>query len=152
MNYFAETGLTSTRAQQLCALAQSRSTLDRERMEKMKFCDTDMFLFIANVSHNVEKGYDGPMEELTAIAERIARANAFEAYVKEAIKAKEKLFEEVNSYSIRDWARKYRPELEKEAWREYFEIYNGSVCFKEVTVEDWLQRLPERFKDLANEA
>lgn len=102
-NYFAENGITMTKAQQLCTLAQQQVANDKEFLQSLRFYDTNVYLYIAGQDRTVEKGYNGDLRKIYDIAHRIANANALEAYLKEAMKAKNEALENARSYSFADW-------------------------------------------------
>lgn len=111
-NYFAEDGekgMTSTSANKMANLAKERNREDMLMLENLRFY-SDVMTLLVNPSEKVvlTEGRPGDSEEFAKIREallRVARFNAFVAWVREAISAKEQLFNRTKSMSIQDWCK-----------------------------------------------
>lgn len=109
-NYFAsegEKGMTSTSANKLANLAKERNREDMLMVESVRFY-SDVMTLLVNPSEKVvlTEGRSGTAEEFEKIREallRVARFNAFVAWVREAITAKDQLINKTSAMSLKDW-------------------------------------------------
>lgn len=111
-NYFAnegEKGMTSTSANKLANLAKERNREDQLYVENIRFYNDIMSLLVnPNEKVTLSEGVRGTPEEFSKINDalrRISRFNAFIAWVREAIEAKEKLIMDVNDITVKKWCK-----------------------------------------------
>lgn len=113
MNYFAEEGekgMTLTSANKLANLATERNREDMLFVESVRFYD-DVMTLLVNPGEPVtlSKGLSGDEDTFVKIREallRIARFNAFIAWVREAIWAKKTMISMVGLPTLEEWCKK----------------------------------------------
>lgn len=112
-NYFAsdgEKGMTSTSANKLANLAKERNREDMILVENVRFFSNVMTLMV-NPSEKItmSEGLEGSPEEFNKIKGallRTARFNAFIAWIREAISAKDLMINQTKSLSLNSWCKK----------------------------------------------
>lgn len=109
-NYFAadgEKGMTSTAANKMANLAKERNREDMLMLENIKFYNNMMTLLVKPTEKVLlSQGLNGGKEEFANIREalmRVARFNAFIAWVREAIAARETMLFETRHTSLEQW-------------------------------------------------
>ncbi len=121
--FFSDKGLTSTSASHLADLAQETILGNEAKLKNMSFITTkvDIVGSLSESGKTVSIGYDEErLSEIKGLLEEIAEMNAFCAWMREAIKAKEKEIKQVNNCSFDDWCRLFgypaveQPESPKE--------------------------------------
>lgn len=132
-------GITSTSAGYLANLAQELIVKDRELLDSAVFYSSTIDIIGSNSNpkpQTVGKN-DDYVREIPNILNRIARMNAFCAWMREAIKAKDALLKKVESTAVYNW--KALPE---------------SPVMKTYTMDDMIDALDikERFEYLQLEA
>lgn len=112
LNFFApegEKGMTSTSANKLANLAKECSREDMLLIENVRFFN-DVMTLLVNPAEKVvlSEGMRGDKEEFDNLRNalfRTARFNAFIAWVREAITAKEELIREVGDTNLEKWCK-----------------------------------------------
>ncbi len=102
--FFGESGLTSTSANHVANLAKEYAQKQESWLNSVCFYSTKVGLIETGNMNRVGIGYDG--EELAAIPaklEEVTKAKSLIAWLREAIKAREAMFEAVNKKDIEDW-------------------------------------------------
>lgn len=91
--FFSEKGVTSTSASHLADLAQETILGNEAKLKNMSFITTkvDIVGSLSESGKTVSLGYDEKsLSEVKGLLEEIAEMNAFCAWMREAIKAKER--------------------------------------------------------------
>lgn len=104
--FFSEHGLTSTSASHLADLAQEVIAGNEAKLKNMTFVTSkvDIVGQASESGKNVCVGYDENMlNQVRPILEEIASMNAFCAWMREAVKAKDKELEQVVNLTFEDW-------------------------------------------------
>lgn len=103
--FLGEHGITSTQGNYLCNLAQELIVKDRELLEGAVFYNGYVDVVGATApSKQVMVGKtEDYVKNIPTILNRIAKMNAFCAWVREAIKAKDILTREIDSMSSHEW-------------------------------------------------
>ena len=115
--FFSEKGLTSTSASHLAYLAQETVLSNEAKLKNMSFITTkvDIVGSLSESGKTVSLGYDEKgLSEVKGLLEEIAEMNAFCAWMREAIKAKEREIQQVNRCSFDEWCQSFGyPVIEK---------------------------------------
>lgn len=101
--FFAEDGLTSTSANYYANLAKENYTLLEQELNSVQFYNEDISLLSSTSTKTLSKGVTttaGTEEKL----EYIARYKSFIAWIREALKAKERLVQEAQKLTVHDIA------------------------------------------------
>ena len=142
-NYFAsagEKGMTSTSANKLANLAKERNREDMLLVENVRFFSNVMTLMV-NPSEKItmSEGLEGSPEEFKKIKcalLRTARFNAFIAWIREAISAKDLMINETKSLSLNSWCKKQGIEYPKTPENNIEEDLVKGRASAKVTIED----------------
>lgn len=100
--YFSNEGMTSTTANFYANIAKELQEAATERLNNIKFFDTSVAVIGSSEQQLMSIGN----KDLTFInlsLEEVASMNAFCAWVREAIKAKDQLANAVNDMDVREW-------------------------------------------------
>lgn len=115
--FFSEKGLTSTSASHLADLAQKTVLGNEAKLKNMSFITTkvDIVGSLSESGKTVSLGYDEKgLSEVKGLLEEIAEMNAFCAWMREAIKAKEREIQQINRCSFDEWCQLFGyPVIEK---------------------------------------
>lgn len=115
--FFSEKGLTSTSASHLADLAQETILGNETKLKNMSFITTkvDIVGSLCESGKTVSLGYDEKsLSEVKGLLEEIAEMNAFCAWMREAIKAKEREIQQINRCSFDEWCQSFGyPVIEK---------------------------------------
>lgn len=112
MNYFAkegEKGLTSTKANEYANLAKEAVKEANQFLSDMNLSTTTVSCISVEGEKVIKRGIT--QSQFNTIKDKlntIAQYNAFIAWCREAIEAKEDLIEEVDSYHVSDYCKKFR--------------------------------------------
>lgn len=104
--FFSDKGLTSTSASHLADLAQETISSNEAKLRNMSFVTTrvDIVGSSSESGKVVNIGYDEErLSEVKTLLEEMAEMNAFCAWMREAIKAKEKEMKKVNNCDFNEW-------------------------------------------------
>ena len=121
--FFTDKGLTSTSASHLAGLAQETILGNEAKLKNMSFITTKMDIVgsLSESGKTVCIGYsEQRLSEVKGLLEEMAEMNAFCAWMREAIKAKEKEIKLINNCSFDDWCQLFgypvveQPESPKE--------------------------------------
>ena len=115
--FFSEKGLTSTSASHLADLAQETIFDNETKLNNMSFITTkvDIVGSLCESGKTVSLGYDEKgLSEVKGLLEEIAEMNAFCAWMREAIKAKEREIQQINRCFFDEWCQSFGyPIIEK---------------------------------------
>lgn len=104
--FFGEHGLTSTSANHLANIAQEKIVSNEAKLKNLNFVTTtvDIVGSPENSGKIINKGYDETrLSEVRGLLSEIADINAFCAWIREAIKAKETELNDATTKSYEDW-------------------------------------------------
>ena len=102
--FFGESGLTSTSANHVANLAKEYAQKQESWLNNVCFYSTKVGLIGTGNTNVIGVGYDD--EELAAIPaklEEVTKAKSLIAWLREAIKARDAMFEAANTKDIEDW-------------------------------------------------
>lgn len=100
-NVFFENGfMTSTEAQNICNIAKEAVTNEHERLSAVSFYDTEIASIISPEAFIKTKISPNDISWISESLDKIGRYNALNAWLKEAIKAKEEAMDEVDIMDI----------------------------------------------------
>ena len=104
--FFSEHGLTSTSASHLADLAQEVIAGNETKLKNMTFVTTkvDIVGSASESGKTICVGYDGNMlDQVRPLLEEMALMNAFCAWMREAVKAKDKELKQVANFTFEEW-------------------------------------------------
>lgn len=132
-DFFSEKGLTSTSASHLADLAQETILGNEAKLKNMSFITTKVDI-VGSLSENgktVSLGYDDKsLSEVKGLLEEIAEMNAFCAWMREAIKAKERKIQQVNRCSFDEWCQSFG-----------YPVFEKTELPKEIRAEDLIAEM-----------
>lgn len=100
-NVFFENGfLTSTEAQNICNIAKEAVTNEHERLSAVSFYDSEIASIISPEAFIKTKISPNDISWISESLDKIGRYNALNAWLKEAIKAKEEAMAEVDTMDV----------------------------------------------------
>lgn len=100
-NVFFENGfMTSTEAQNICNIAKEAVTNEHERLSAISFYDTEIASIISPEAFIKTKISPNDINWISESLDKIGRYNALNAWLKEAIKAKEEAMDEVDIMDV----------------------------------------------------
>ena len=100
-NVFFENGfMTSTEAQNICNIAKEAVTNEHERLSAVSFYDTEIASIISPEAFIKTKISPNDISWISESLDKIGRYNALNAWLKEAIKAKEEAMAEVDTIDV----------------------------------------------------
>lgn len=100
-NVFFENGfMTSTEAQNICNIAKEAVTNEHERLSAVSFYDTEIASIISPEAFIKTKISPNDISWISESLDKIGRYNALNAWLKEAIKAKEEAMDEVDIIDV----------------------------------------------------
>lgn len=100
-NVFFENGfMTSTEAQNICNIAKEAVTNEHERLSAVSFYDTEIASIISSEAFIKTKISPNNISWISESLDKIGRYNALNAWLKEAIKAKEEAMAEVDTMDV----------------------------------------------------
>ena len=127
--FFGEHGLTSTSATHLANIAQETIVSHEEKLKNLNFVTTKVDI-VGSSTHSektVNIGYDETfLEQIKSVLEEIAEMNAFCAWIREAVKAKDKELNTIDDTDIDTWCEQNGFELAKEPDRPV-KVYESDV-------------------------
>ena len=114
--FFGEHGLTSTSANHLANIAQEKIVSNEAKLRNLNFVTTtvDIVRSPADSGKVINKGYDeAQLGEIRGLLAEIADMNAFCAWIREAIRAKNSELEDVTDMSYEEWLKANNLENER---------------------------------------
>lgn len=102
--FFGQSGLTSTSANHIANLAKERVASIQKKLESISFVNE--YISIVGVSDKTQVSQGFSLDELNGVEndiEQIALAHSLIAWLREAIKAREKLVSEVERLTLGEW-------------------------------------------------
>ena len=99
LNFFGENGITSTSANHIANLAKEQVRAVHEKLASTQFYTETVGLLTSSKEAVVRKGWPADaVESLPTLVNEIAQANSLIAYLREAIKEKDKRMKEATKY------------------------------------------------------
>lgn len=99
LNFFGENGITSTSANHIANLAKEQVRAVHEKLASTRFYTETVGLLTSSKEATVRKGWPADaVESLPTLVNEIAQANSLIAYLREAIKEKDKRMKQAQEY------------------------------------------------------
>lgn len=108
--YFNEKGITSTQGSFLCNIAKELQQAAINRLNSVKFFETTISIIGSNEKQLMSKG-NKSLDFIEEDLQLVASLNAFCAWVREAIKEKEKQQDNIKKLTFDEWAEQLSIEL-----------------------------------------
>lgn len=146
-NVFFENGfMTSTEAQNICNIAKEAVTNEHERLSAVSFYDTEIASIISPEAFIKTKISPNNISWISESLDKIGRYNALNAWLKEAIKAKEEAMDEVDIMDVTtlDFYEDYIKPVEPTIGYDFFD--------EEKVMSEWSADKLNRYYTLNSEA
>ena len=146
-NVFFDNGfLTSTEAQNLCNVAKEAVTTEHERLQSVSFYNTEIASIVAPEAFIQAKISSSDISWIATSLDKIGRYNALNAWLKEAIKAKDAAIAAIDRIDITTldcWVDYKKPE----------EPYSPSLCYTDADIiSTWDAKKRSRYYALNSRA
>lgn len=106
LTFFAEKGLTSTSANHIANLAKEYVQAQEQELENVEFFNSYLTIIGSDKEQRVQRGWDS--DQIKGIAQRlrhISLANSLIAWLREAIKTRQKMLLEVQRMELADYCK-----------------------------------------------
>ena len=146
-NVFFENGfMTSTEAQNICNIAKEAVTNEHERLSAVSFYDTEIASIISPEAFIKTKISPNDISWISESLDKIGRYNALNAWLKEAIKAKEEAMAEVDTMDV----------TTLDFYEDYIKPEEPTMCYysfdEEQIMSEWSADKLNRYYTLNSEA
>ena len=146
-NVFFENGfMTSTEAQNICNIAKEAVTNEHERLSAVSFYDTEIASIISPEAFIKTKISSNDISWISESLDKIGRYNALNAWLKEAIKAKEEAMDEVDIMDV----------TTLDFYEDYIKPEEPTMCYdsfdEEQVMSEWSADKLNRYYTLNSEA
>lgn len=145
-NVFFENGfMTSTEAQNICNIAKEAVTNEHERLSAVSFYDTEIASIISPEAFIKTKISPNDISWISESLDKIGRYNALNAWLKEAIKAKEEAMDEVDTMDV----------TTLDFYEDYIKPEEPTICYdfdEEQIMSEWSANKLNRYYTLNSEA
>lgn len=146
-NVFFENGfMTSTEAQNICNIAKEAVTNEHERLSAVSFYDTEIASIISPEAFIKTKISPNDISWISESLDKIGRYNALNAWLKEAIKAKEEAMAEVDTMDV----------TTLDFYEDYIKPEEPTICYdsfdEEKVMSEWGADKLNRYYTLNSEA
>ena len=146
-NVFFENGfMTSTEAQNICNIAKEAVTNEHERLSAVSFYDTEIASIISPEAFIKTKISPNDISWISESLDKIGRYNALNAWLKEAIKAKEEAMDEVDTIDV----------TTLDFYEDYIKPEEPTMCYdsfdEEQIMSEWSADKLNRYYTLNSEA
>ena len=146
-NVFFENGfMTSTEAQNICNIAKEAVTNEHERLSAVSFYDTEIASIISPEAFIKTKISPNDISQISESLDKIGRYNALNAWLKEAIKAKEEAMDEVDIMDV----------TTLDFYEDYIKPEEPTMCYdsfdEEQVMSEWSADKLNRYYTLNSEA
>ena len=146
-NVFFENGfMTSTEAQNICNIAKEAVTNEHERLSAVSFYDTEIASIISPEAFIKTKISPNDISWISESLDKIGRYNALNAWLKEAIKAKEEAMDEVDIMDV----------TTLDFYEDYIKPEEPTMCYdsfdEEQVMSEWSADKLNRYYTLNSEA
>lgn len=108
--YFGEKGITSTEGNYLANVAKEKIQSLVDKLDNIKLYETKVSVIGSSQQQLLNKGIDN-LEWIEDTLNHIAKMNSFCAWIREAIKEKQKQLDDIETYTVTKWARIYEIQL-----------------------------------------
>lgn len=117
--YFGENGMTSTHANYIANIAKEVIQSTKAELEHLRFYSTSMTLLGGTNKTPIQlASTKKSLDDISGKLDKIVAAHSLIAWLREAIKAKQRLVKEVQSMDIAEWAKLNDVELPQRPVRE----------------------------------
>lgn len=123
-SFFAENGITSTSANHLCNLAREYASNAKIDITGINFVKTSVSSLTANIKPIVLNAAVDNVTTISDIFDKISKANAFVAYMQEAIKAKNDMFAKITSMSVAAYCQEFGNTFPETPVREKYKTFD----------------------------
>lgn len=146
-NVFFKNGfLTSTEAQNICNIAKEAVTNEHERLSAVSFYNTEIASIISPEAFIKTKISPNDISWISESLNKIGRYNALNAWLKEAIKAKEEAMDEVDTMDV----------TTLDFYEDYIKPEEPTICYdyfdEEKVMSEWSADKLNRYYTLNSEA
>ena len=146
-NVFFENGfMTSTEAQNICNIAKEAVTNEHERLSAVSFYNTEIASIISPEAFIKTKISPNDISWISESLDKIGRYNALNAWLKEAIKAKEEAMDEVDIMDV----------TTLDFYEDYIKPKEPTICYdsfdEEQVMSEWSADKLNRYYTLNSEA
>ena len=146
-NVFFENGfMTSTEAQNICNIAKEAVTNEHERLSAVSFYDTEIASIISPEAFIKTKISPNDISWISESLDKIGKYNALNAWLKEAIKAKEEAIDEVDIMDV----------TTLDFYEDYIKPEEPTMCYdsfdEEQVMSEWSADKLNRYYTLNSEA
>ena len=146
-NVFFENGfMTSTEAQNICNIAKEAVTNEHERLSTVSFYNTEIASIISPEAFIKTKISPNDISWISESLDKIGRYNALNAWLKEAIKAKEEAMDEVDIMDV----------TTLDFYEDYIKPEEPTMCYdsfdEEKVMSEWSADKLNRYYTLNSEA
>lgn len=146
-NVFFENGfMTSTEAQNICNIAKEAVTNEHERLSAVSFYNTEIASIISPEAFIKTKISPNDISWISESLDKIGRYNALNAWLKEAIKAKEEAMDEVDIMDV----------TTLDFYEDYIKPEEPTICYdsfdEEKVMSEWSADKLNRYYTLNSEA
>ena len=146
-NVFFENGfMTSTEAQNICNIAKEAVTNEHERLSTVSFYNTEIASIISPEAFIKTKISPNDISWISESLDKIGRYNALNAWLKEAIKAKEEAMDEVDIMDV----------TTLDFYEDYIKPEEPTMCYdsfdEEQVMSEWSADKLNRYYTLNSEA
>ena len=146
-NVFFENGfMTSTEAQNICNIAKEAVTNEHERLSAVSFYDTEIASIISPEAFIKTKISPNDISWISESLDKIGRYNALNAWLKEAIKAKEEAMDEVDIMDV----------TTLDFYEDYIKPEEPTMCYdsfdEEQVMSEWSADKLNRYYTINSEA
>ena len=146
-NVFFENGfMTSTEAQNICNIAKEAVTNEHERLSAVSFYNTEIASIISPEAFIKTKISPNDISWISESLDKIGRYNALNAWLKEAIKAKEEAMDEVDIMDV----------TTLDFYEDYIKPEEPTMCYdsfdEEQVMSEWSADKLNRYYTLNSEA
>ena len=113
MVFFGENGLTSTSANHIANMAKEYTqNFESGKLSSFDFFETTVGLIGTTEKSKIKRGIThDELAEFPTILECVAQANSLIAWLREAVKARDALFSQVNNKDFEEWLQEYGVEV-----------------------------------------
>ena len=138
--------MTSTEAQNICNIAKEAVTNEHERLSAVSFYDTEIASIISPEAFIKTKISPNDISWISESLDKIGRYNALNAWLKEAIKAKEEAMDEVDIMDV----------ATLDFYEDYIKPEEPTMCYdsfdEEQVMSEWSADKLNRYYTLNSEA
>lgn len=141
--FFGEEGLTSTKANYYCNLAKEEYAKWQAKLNSIRLYNTTVSSIMSDVTKKTKIGWDDEkLKDVEILLDKISRAKKLISWLREAIKARKDMLDEIDDMNDRDYAEKFGIEYPSRPVKE-----------KPITSEDVIAKMSikDRFHWLAAE-